>query len=168
MPNRFSGKAAERDALDAYIKLWRAAHAVEAAANRHLGDHGLTLSQFAVLEALFHLGPLSQRQLADKILRSSGNLTMVIDNLERDGQVSRERNPADRRAFQICLTPEGRALIERILPGHVQGIQALFGVLDPDELQQLSSLTRKLGIEAQRVDAQRTGGGPQSSRRGKV
>ncbi|CAM3236335.1 HTH marR-type domain-containing protein [Deinococcus saxicola] len=155
MPNHFAGDAAERAALDAYIKLWRGAHAVEVAANRHLADHGLTLSQFAVLEALFHLGPLSQRQLADKILRSSGNLTMVIDNLERDGQVSRERNPTDRRAFQIFLTVEGRSLIEQILPSHVGGIRELFGVLEPEELQQLSVLTRKIGLEAQRRDAER-------------
>ncbi|GGO17817.1 MarR family winged helix-turn-helix transcriptional regulator [Deinococcus humi] len=156
MPNRFSGNDTERSALEAYIKLWRAAQAVETAANRHLSDHGLTLSQFAVLEALYHLGPLSQRQLADKILRSSGNLTMVIDNLERDHQVSRERNPADRRAFQISLTDAGRNLIERILPGHVRGIQALFSVLEPDEVQQLSALTRRLGLEARRQDAERS------------
>ncbi|CAM3927023.1 MarR family winged helix-turn-helix transcriptional regulator [Deinococcus frigens] len=159
MPNRFAGNDAERAALDAYIKLWRGAHAVEVTANRHLADHGLTLSQFAVLEALYHLGPLSQRQLADKILRSSGNLTMVIDNLERGDLVSRERNPADRRAFQISLTAGGRGLIERILPGHVRGIQVLFGVLDPQELRQLSALTRKLGLEARRQDAARTSGG---------
>lgn len=158
MPNRFSGNDAERTALEAYIKLWRAAQAVETAANRHLSDHGLTLSQFAVLEALYHLGPLSQRQLADKILRSSGNLTMVIDNLERDHQVRRERNPADRRAFQISLTQEGRRLIEQILPGHVRGIQALFSVLEPVEVQQLSALTRRLGLEARRQDAERAEG----------
>src|SRR6476469_6427314 len=75
MPNRYAGTDEERVALDAYVKLWRAAHAVEVAANRHLTEHNLTVSQFAVLEALYHLGPLSQRQLADKILRSSGNLT---------------------------------------------------------------------------------------------
>ena len=72
-----------------------AAHAVEVNANRHLSDHNLTISQFGVLEALYHLGPLSQRQLADKILRSSGNLTMVIDNLERDGLVRRDADPEE-------------------------------------------------------------------------
>ncbi|MDV6375051.1 MarR family winged helix-turn-helix transcriptional regulator [Deinococcus arenicola] len=168
MPNPFSGNDAERAALDAYIKLWRGAHAVEVAANRHLADHGLTISQFAVLEALYHLGPLSQRQLADKILRSSGNLTMVIDNLERDRQVSRKRNPADRRAFQISLTPAGRSLITGILPGHARGIRELFGVLEPEEVQQLSALTRKLGLEAQRRDAERGSGEVQPTDQEKV
>ena len=89
MSTRYSGSAEEKAALDAYIKVWRAAHAMEVRANRHLSAHNLTISQFGVLEALHHLGPLSQRQLADKILRSSGNLTMVIDNLESDGLVGR-------------------------------------------------------------------------------
>ncbi|EYB68270.1 MarR family transcriptional regulator [Deinococcus phoenicis] len=145
MPTRYAGSPQERAALDAYIKLWRAAHAVEVTANRHLTDHGLTISQFGVLEALYHLGPLSQRQLADKILRSSGNLTMVIDNLERDGLVRRERNPQDRRMMNVFLTAAGEALVTRVLPDHVRGIQDVFAVLAPEELDQLTALTRKLG-----------------------
>lgn len=145
MPTRYAGSPEERAALDAYIKLWRAAHAVEVAANRHLADHGLTVSQFGVIEALYHLGPLSQRQLADKILRSSGNLTMVIDNLERDGLVRRERNPQDRRVMNVFLTPEGEALVTRVLPDHVRGIRDVFAGLSPQELGQLAALTRKLG-----------------------
>ena len=146
MPTRYTGLPEERAALDAYIKLWRAAHAVEVAANRHLADHGLTVSQFGVLEALYHLGPLSQRQLADKILRSSGNLTMVIDNLERDGLVRRERDLQDRRVMKVFLTGAGEALITRVLPDHVRGIQDVFSGLTPEELNQLAALTRKLGL----------------------
>lgn len=146
MPTRYAGLPEERAALDAYIKLWRAAHAVEVAANRHLADHGLTVSQFGVLEALYHLGPLSQRQLADKILRSSGNLTMVINNLERDGLVRRERDEQDRRVMNVFLTPEGQALITCVLPDHVRGIREVFSGLTPEELNQLAALTRKLGL----------------------
>ncbi|WP_045233465.1 MarR family transcriptional regulator, partial [Deinococcus pimensis] len=78
MPTHWEGTPDERRALDAYIKLWRASHAVEGRANRHLAAHGLSLSQFSVLEALHFLGPLSQRALAAKVLRSHGNLTVVI------------------------------------------------------------------------------------------
>ncbi|MBB5233344.1 MarR family winged helix-turn-helix transcriptional regulator [Deinococcus budaensis] len=145
MPTRYPGLPEERAALDAYIKLWRAAHAVEVAAHRHLTDHGLTVSQFGVLEALHHLGPLSQRQLAGKILRSSGNLTMVIDNLERGQLVRRERDPGDRRVINVFLTPGGEALVARVLPDHVRGIREVFAGLDPEELAQLAALSRKLG-----------------------
>lgn len=146
MPTRYSGTPEERQALSTYIRLWRASHAVEVAANRHLADHGLTTSQFGVLEAVYHVGPLSQRQLAQKILRSSGNLTMVIDNLERDGLVTRERDPQDRRVMRVTLTTEGEALIARMLPDHVRGICELFGVMEPAELETLGDLLRKLGL----------------------
>lgn len=146
MPTRYTGSPQERAALDAYIKLWRAAHAVEVTANRHLGEHGLTVSQFGVIEAIYHLGPLSQRQLADKILRSSGNLTMVIDNLERAGLVRRERDPQDRRVMNVFLTGEGEALVSRVLPDHVRGIREVFAGLEPEELGALAALTRKLGL----------------------
>ncbi|GGK93216.1 MarR family winged helix-turn-helix transcriptional regulator [Deinococcus radiotolerans] len=145
MPNRYAGSPEDRAALDAYVKLWRAAHAVEVNANRHLSDYNLTISQFGVLEALYHLGPLSQRQLADKILRSSGNLTMVIDNLERDGLVRRDRDELDRRVMRVSLTEAGSTLIEQVLPRHVRGIREVFGAMTPEELAQLSALTRKLG-----------------------
>lgn len=165
MPTRYSGTPEERRALEAYIKLWRAAHAVEVAANRHLAAYDLTISQFGVIEALYHLGPLSQRQLADKILRSSGNLTMVIDNLERDQLVRRDRDPVDRRVVNVSLTPGGEALIESVLPQHVRGIHDVFTILTPEELIQLAALTRKLGLglaakenEAQQKTRKRRGG----------
>lgn len=145
MPTRYAGTPEDRAALDAYIKLWRAAHAVETTAHRHLAEHGLTVSQFGVLEALYHLGPLSQRQLAEKILRSSGNLTLVIDNLERDGLVRRERDAHDRRVTNVFLTEAGETLITRVLPDHVRGIREVFAGLTPDELGQLAALSRKLG-----------------------
>lgn len=149
MSTRYSGSDAEKAALDAYIKVWRAAHAMEARANRHLAAHTLTISQFGVLEALHHLGPLSQRQLADKILRSSGNLTMVIDNLERDGLVGRERDQKDRRVMTVSLTRKGHELIEMLMPQHVQNVLSVFTALSPEELTQLAALSKKLGLSLQ-------------------
>lgn len=149
MSTRYSGSAEEKAALDAYIKVWRAAHAMEVRANRHLSAHNLTISQFGVLEALHHLGPLSQRQLADKILRSSGNLTMVIDNLERDGLVGRERDLKDRRVMTVSLSTRGHELIELLMPRHVQNVLSVFAALNPGELTQLAALSKKLGLSLQ-------------------
>ena len=146
MPNRYSGNQEEQRALSAYVKLSRAAQAMETAAHRHLAAHNLTISQFGVLEALLHLGPLSQRRLAEKILRSSGNLTMVIDNLERDGLVRRERDPNDRRVMIVNLTKAGEKLIRDLLPTHVRGLTTLFGALEAEEIEELGRLSRKLGL----------------------
>jgi MarR family 2-MHQ and catechol resistance regulon transcriptional repressor len=83
MKRRYRGSQKETRALKTYVKLMRAAESVTARTHRHLASTGLTVSQFAVLEALYQLGPLSQREIGQKILRSSGNITMVIDNLEK-------------------------------------------------------------------------------------
>ncbi|GGJ27440.1 MarR family winged helix-turn-helix transcriptional regulator [Deinococcus roseus] len=146
MGTKFQGSDSQIQALNAYIKLHRAAATVEAAANQHLQDHDLSLSQFSVLEALFHLGPLTQKQLGEKILKSKGNLTMVIDNLEKRGWAVRERSAKDRRNIHVNITPQGHDLIAGILPGHVEGIEKVFSGLTPEELSVLASLCRKLGL----------------------
>jgi MarR family 2-MHQ and catechol resistance regulon transcriptional repressor len=146
MSTHYQGTKPEKDALDVYIKLSRAAEAVRTRINRHLKDYRLTLSQFGVLEALYHLGPLHQHELAVKILRSSGNLTLVIDNLVKRGLVERERDETDRRCINICLTEAGAKLIGDIFPRHVGYVVDAIGVLTPEEQHQLAALCRKLGL----------------------
>jgi MarR family 2-MHQ and catechol resistance regulon transcriptional repressor len=146
MSTHYRGTQQEKDALDVYIKLSRAAESVEAQVNCHLKDYGLSWSQFGVLEALFHLGPLHQQDLAEKILKSSGNLTMVIENLVKRGLVERTRDAGDRRFVTVCLSEAGRRLISQIFPGHVAQIVQAVAVLTPTEQQQLAQLCRKLGL----------------------
>lgn len=146
MGTHYRGAAKEKRALDAYIKLARAADAVTARVNAHLAEANLTVSQFGVLEALYHLGPLHQNQLAEKILKSSGNMTLVIDNLEKRDLVQRQRDPADRRYVIVHLTDNGRSLIAAIFPRHVDTVVAEFAVLTPAEQEQLAALCRKVGL----------------------
>src|SRR5437763_663577 len=93
----YDGRPADVRALDAYIKLTRALSSVEARLAPGLADAGLTPTQLGILEALLHLGPLGQRTLGAKLLSSGGNITTVVDNLERRGLVRRERRDDDRR-----------------------------------------------------------------------
>ena len=145
MPNRHRGSEAERRALDAYVKLSRALATVDARIHRPLARDGLTVSRFGVLEALYHLGPLNQRELGRKILKSSGNVTVVVDHLERDGLVTRARAAADRRNVVVSLTDAGRASIESAYPAHVHRIVDAFAVLDPTDIDRLAALARRLG-----------------------
>ena len=147
MGTHYQGTSEERRALDLYIKLSRAAESVNQRVNRHLQDAHLTVSQFGVLEAIYHLGPLTPGQLCDKILRSTGNLTLVIDNLEKRGVVTRRQNPEDRRSTIVELTPAGRDLIMALLPVHVQTVVQEMAVLSPVEQEQLAALCRKLGLQ---------------------
>ena len=149
MGTQYQGTQTEKDALDVYIKLSRAAESVETRVNSHLKNYGLTWSQFGVLEALFHLGPLHQQDLAAKILKSSGNLTLVIDNLVKRGLVERERDQCDRRFITVCLSGAGHQLISKIFPDHVTQVVEAIGVLTPTEQRQLAQLCRKLGLAQQ-------------------
>ncbi len=147
MGTKYQGTDAEKQALNVYIKLTRAAASVLDRTNRHLGAFGLTPSQFGVLEVLYHLGKLPQVEISRKLLLSTANMTTVLQNLEKDGLVCRERDRQDQRYMQVTITEAGRALIEKILPAHVAGIAAEMSVLTNDEQQILEQLCRKLGLQ---------------------
>ena len=148
MPTHHQGSPADVRALDAFIKLVRASGSVLTRTGRHLATEGLTVGQFGILETLLHLGPLHQCELARKHLQSGGNVTMIVDNLERAGLVRRERHAADRRYVRVCLTPAGQARITALFPEHVRQVREQMDVLSPDELDQLGRLCRKLGLHA--------------------
>lgn len=147
MGSRHQGTDTELQALNSYIKLQRAAESIAVRTHKHLLQENLSSSQFGVLECLYHLGPLCQRDIGRKILKSSGNISTVIDNLEKRGYVTRERSSRDRRYISVKLTPAGRELIRHIFPGHVEEIVANMRKLSPREQQQLSRLCKKLGAE---------------------
>ena len=127
----------EIHALNTFVKLIRAAETVSSRAHGHLRGCGLTVSQFGVLEALYHLGPMCQKDIAKKILKSTGNITTVIDNLEKQGLVRRERSDEDRRYFIILLTAAGVHIIKKIFPGHATQITALMNKLTMAEVGSL-------------------------------
>ncbi len=139
----------EKAVLNLYTRLMRATNTVSEKMHIHLRDHRLSISQFGVLEALFHLGPLCQKDLGKKILKTSGNITLVVDNLEKRDLVRREKDPDDRRRSTINLTPRGNDLIKKIFPDHATIAESIFSVLDPEEQEQLGKLLKKLGLQKQ-------------------
>src|SRR5689334_18700604 len=140
----------EKRALNAYTKLMRAAESVTGRTTRVMAASDLTISQFGILEALFHKGPLCQRDIAAKILKSTGNITMVIDNLEKRGLVRRERAAEDRRFITIRLTESGEQLIAEVFPRVQAAIVAEMGLLVETEQEELGRLCRILGLRERR------------------
>lgn len=145
MGTRYRGTNEEINALNAFIKLQRAAESVSTRVHSVLPS-GLTITQFGVLEALHHIGPLCQGELAEKLLRSGGNLTLVVDNLEKAGHVVRERDPADRRFVIVKLTASGSAFISRLVPLVVGNVSREMNRLSSTELLDLSRLCKKVGL----------------------
>ena len=133
-------------ALNTYTKLLRAEAILSSVvAADELEASGLTISQFGVLEALLHKGDLTARDLSEKILKTKGNLTLVIDNLQKKNLVVRRPCLKDRRKTYISLTPEGKDLIEEIFPRHARIISNSMQVLTEEEQAQLGALCKKLG-----------------------
>jgi len=145
LPTHFQGSPETKRALNAFINLARATNSLQARLSVQLEGQGLTVGQFGVLEALLHLGPMTQCVLGEKLLRSGGNITLVIDNLEKHGLVRRERQTEDRRTIVIHLTPKGMRLIKRVFPAHAKMILKEMSQLEPKEQEDLRRLCRKLG-----------------------
>lgn len=144
MPTAHKGSPAEIAALDTYIKLMRASETVTARAHTPLAGN-LTLTQFGVLEALLHRGPLAAGEIAEKILKSAGNLTLVLANLERDGFITRVRDKHDARRWVVSLTAAGRKRVTALFPQVAAAITDEFSRLTPAEQAMLAELCKKLG-----------------------
>ena len=130
--------------LKTLIALSRCAQNVHKKEYKTIKEGGLTVSQFAVLEVLYHKGDLRVSEIIDKILATGGNMTVVIDNLVKENLVKRCVDPQDRRVNLISITEKGKDLISEIFPKHLVNINDIFSVLTIEEKKSLKSLLKKL------------------------
>jgi MarR family transcriptional regulator, 2-MHQ and catechol-resistance regulon repressor len=140
------------------LKLWvvmsRANNALSERLQASVSAHDLTLTEFGILEVLFHKGPLLLGEVQRRILVSSGGVTYLVDRLEKKGLVVRRECPGDRRARYAALTEAGEELIQRIFPSHAARIESLMSPLSEEEQRVAVSLLRRIGRSA---DAERQG-----------
>ena len=143
LPYRY-GRQADT-ALDMWVKLARAFSVFSHRSEDQIRTFGLTQAQFSALECLGHKGSLTLGELCRKQLVSGGNMTVVVDNLEREQLVERVRSKDDRRSIVVRLTPKGKGLFKRIFTLHARYIADLASVLTQDEQASLAALLKKLG-----------------------
>lgn len=141
----YQGGAAEVRALDALIKLLRCTSSLQTRLEEGLREEGFTPTQFGILEALFHLGPLEPCELGPKLLTSRPNVVLLVDQLEERGLVRRTPVEGDRRRVRIELTAAGRRAIQRVLPKHVRRVVHELSALSAAEQEQLGRLCKRLG-----------------------
>ena len=139
------GRPAEVRALDLLIKLSRCASSLADRLEPPLREEGFTASQFGLLEALLHLGPLEPCELGPKLLTSRPNVVLLVDQLERRGLVRRVPVVHDRRRVLVELTASGRRMIERIFANHLARVLTEASRLSAAEQEELARLCRKLG-----------------------
>ncbi len=135
-----------RRALRLFVTLMRCTNAVGDVARYDIARNDLSVSEFAVLELLYHKGPTPLGAVAAQVLLTSGSMTYVIDQLEKQGLVTRVACPKDRRRLHAALTDAGQAKIASIFPGHAAGITQAMSILSSDEQDELARLLKKLGL----------------------
>src|SRR6059036_2640523 len=138
-----------------FLVLWKAARAVEAYAEKSIRELEMCGSDFAVLEALLHKGPLPVNEIGKKVLLTSGSITVAVDRLETKGLVERRAHGTDRRARIVHLTKEGRKLIVRAYVGHAADMERLASAcLIGAERETLIGLLKKIGYKAAAASGQ--------------
>jgi MarR family transcriptional regulator, 2-MHQ and catechol-resistance regulon repressor len=132
-----------------FLVLWKAARAVEAYAEHSIAELEMCGSDFAVLEALLHKGPLPINEIGKKVLLTSGSITVAVDRLESKALVERRASGTDRRAKIVHLTKEGRKLIARVYADHADDMEQLVSAsLSKAERETLIRLLKKIGYKA--------------------
>ena len=132
--------------------LGRAARAIDRVDRTSIADTGLNVSDFSIMEALLHKGPLPINTIGEKVLLTSGSMTAAANRLEQKGLIKRIQDPSDGRCFHLHLTQSGRQLIKEAYEKHSQNLERLADVLTTDERSELARLLKKLGKHAQNID----------------
>ena len=148
MSNHYQGTSEEILALDTYVKFVRAFESVKSRIEKQDTVEDLSGSQFGTLEMLYHLGPLNQKDIGQKLLISKSNVVTIIDKLEQRGLVKRQRSLEDRRCVFVHLTNEGQEKVKQTLPVHVAAITQEMNRITSEEQKELGRICRKLGLGA--------------------
>lgn len=129
--------------LSTLIVFSRAEHEIHRKEYQTIKSSGLTIAQFGVLEALYNKGDMNINEIIESILTTSGNMTVVIKNLEKDGLINKTIDPKDKRSSIISITEKGINIIEEMLPSHIENINSIFNVLTEEEKITLKNILKK-------------------------
>lgn len=130
--------------LKVIVSLSRSTQKLHKRAGRIFNEDGLTTSQFAVLEALYHKGQLTVNEIIERILSTSGNMTVVISNLEKNALIEKKSNPADKRSWLISITEKGKKKFEGIFPKHLEDLKESLLDLTEGEKRTLVDILKKI------------------------
>ncbi len=132
-----------KKSMAVYISMGRVINTLRRENNKLILKHNLTLGQFAVMEALYSKGRLSTGEVMEKILSTSGNIPVIVKNLEKDGFITRKQDESDKRRFILDLTDKGKDLMDEIVPENLKFMDELISLWDDDEKEELIILMNK-------------------------
>ncbi len=137
------------------LVLWKAARAVENVDRASIARTGLVLSDFTIMEALLHKGPLPINKIGQKVLLTSGSMTAAVDRMEARELVRRVKDPSDGRSFYVHLTEKGRKTIKTAYAKHENNLEKIASVLSDSERTELVRLLKKIGLNAESMDPEK-------------
>jgi len=141
--------------LQLLIALARAYQAIERGVRPQLAEQGLGMTEFAVLEVLYHKGALPLGEIRDRILVTGATTTYVVKKLEERGLMRRRTGVEDQRVVIGELTSKGRALIDEVFPTHVDRLREVMAGLSVSEKRGATRLLRRLSQHARRTTGER-------------
>ena len=138
------------------LVLWKAAKAIEKVDKVSIAQTGHVLSDFAILGALLHKGPMPINRIGEKVLLTSGSMTAAVNRMEKDGLVKRIQDPSDGRCFYVHLTQKGRHMIKKSYAKHEKTLEKIASVLSDSERKELVRLLKKIGLFAESLGSNTT------------
>jgi MarR family 2-MHQ and catechol resistance regulon transcriptional repressor len=147
MGTNYKGSEKEIIVLNSFIKLVRAYESLSSRLYMFFEKHGLTESQFYLLDVLNNLGEMNQKELGKKICRSEGNITMVVKNLEKRKLVKKTQSEVDKRIYIIKIKKEGRKLYESVFTKFLKALMHEFEAANEKELLRFQKICKKIGLK---------------------
>lgn len=141
----------ENSALKALTVMLRASQTIEELLRKDMQRFNINLTEFAVLELLYHKGDQPIQRIGEKILITSGSITYVVDKLQQKGYIERVACPTDRRVTFTSLTENGRAFFEGIFPEHQKLVEAIFSPLQQEQSEKLIESIKMVGLHAKKL-----------------
>jgi MarR family transcriptional regulator, 2-MHQ and catechol-resistance regulon repressor len=139
-------KTDQTSGVHLWLVLWKAYDSLRRHAEKHIATLPLGMSEFAILEALLHKGPLPVNTLGGLVRLTSGSASVAIDRLEKKRLVERKNHPEDRRTRVVHLTAKGRKLIQSAFTDHAVAMEQAAAGLSRRERAELLRLVKKLGL----------------------
>ena len=138
-------------ALKSLTVLLRSSQSIEEVLRKDMQKYGLNMTEFAVLELLYHKGEQPIQKIGEKILITSGSITYVVDKLEKKGFAERIACPTDRRVTFAAITESGKQFMDEIFPQHEKKVEDIFAVLDEAQQQQFIEVAKLIGFHAKNL-----------------
>ena len=142
-PTKTYGKTSDKS-MQTWMQIFRTYNKIRTKETTYIQSFDLTMNQFQVLEVLYHRGDLNIGSITKLTMSTSGNITVVVRNLKRDGYITSIADIKDKRASILSITQKGKDIIEKLFPTHAKNFENYFEVLDEEETDTLFTLLRKL------------------------